>query len=205
MPKFLIARAVPPGATREDVDAAALTSIMAFGLAWMSEEERSRMPNGFGDVIWHRSYWEPNGDWGACIYEGPDAGRIAIANEICHLDFEAIERVDESTAHGPLPALPLPPGRSALALFLGPSDKVAEIGTENVQMILGSLGLPNPDARRASIELQWQRTYRRNDGSAVGQYEGPEATVDAIVAGVADSAMARKVVEFAPEEYVTKG
>lgn len=77
---FALFRDITPEVTREDWDAGAVRSLLATGMyvAWA----------GYS-VNWIRSFWEPGGHWGMCVYEAPGVEQIEWFNREC--SFTAID------------------------------------------------------------------------------------------------------------------
>ena len=70
-----------PGATDEDIDAAALRAI------WCLPE--------FPSLRWVRSYWDREGEELRCIYDGPDAQLIREHAATAHIPCDAVHPVSE--------------------------------------------------------------------------------------------------------------
>lgn len=109
---FALFRDITPAVTREDWDAGALRSLLATGMY----TDYLGYP-----VRWIRSFWEPGGNWGMCVYEAPGVEEIEWFNRECSftaIDIREIQVVfsAERKGNGDLMVLEGPPAAVQFAL-----------------------------------------------------------------------------------------
>ncbi len=93
MPKFSLVRSFSPEMTRAQLDGMALATMAALD-TYVYRGGKVIQTTDHG-IRWIRSYWEPGGAWGMCLYESPNLDILSDYQELCALPFVAAREVVE--------------------------------------------------------------------------------------------------------------
>ena len=187
MPKYALLRAYPPDMTRAQVDGMAMSGLA--GLATYLYRGGQVADTSDHGLRWIRSYWEPGGTWGMCLFEAPSLDPLAAFQDFCgtpYLDAWEVEEILADAQDGDAEAAKLP--RVAFTLHLDAADP-----------------MPAPDAitaAAANAEATFVRAYwspERGAATAV-VLSDPAALRSALPEETHDSIAT--IVEFVPEDYL---
>ncbi len=192
MNRYAILRQISPSMTRQEVDAAALETL--FNMSAMNVPEEDAWEPRLTGIGWVRSYWEPGGSWGLCLYRAKDAGAVELYHRSCNVPYVEFGEVQEVSAAG---------RETASGRTLVPA------GHELLTVEFAAAGA-NVDERWfvdavCGEALTWVRAYRdQRRGRAVALYSAPDADA---VQTVSDrlqrsGVVVRRVVEIHPDEYL---
>jgi hypothetical protein len=93
MPKYALLRILSPAFTRKDIDGMALLAMSA--LETYMYRGGSTPIDASHDIRWIRSYWEPGGSWGTCLYEAPNMAVLRDFQNLCAMPFIEGHEVQE--------------------------------------------------------------------------------------------------------------
>ena len=98
MPKFALLRQFSPEMTRAQLDGIALASMATLdSYVYRGGLEPATDDHG---IRWIRSYWEPGGYFGLCLYEAPSLALLSVYQNLCNLPYLDGQEVVEMS--GPL-------------------------------------------------------------------------------------------------------
>ncbi len=99
MPRFALFRDYDPSTTRAQLDGVALAGAAALQTyVYRGDTEKHAEPHG---ISWVRSYWEPGGRWGMCVFDAPNLAVLAGFQELCgtpYIDAMEVEEVAGTVA-----------------------------------------------------------------------------------------------------------
>ncbi len=193
MPKYALLRSFPPAMTRAQLNAKTLANMATLETyIYRGGSEPTHAPH---DIKWIRSYWEPGGYWGMCLYEAPNMAVLRDFQFLCGAPFIEGHEVEElgncdST-------LEVPEGQAKVAVTLQLRDEETEPNQalEAITHDSHERGADGPCA-------EWVRAYWNPDtrrATALYVTDEPEGLQETL-ATLADSKPAT-IVEVYPEEY----
>ncbi len=101
MPTFALHREYDPSMTRAQIDGVALAGAAALQtFLYRGGERPVAEPHG---ISWVRSYWQPGGTWGMCLFEAPSLQVLSAFQELCgtpFLDAMEVEELSPPDANG---------------------------------------------------------------------------------------------------------
>lgn len=173
MPRYALFRDYDPSMTRTQIDG----MVMAGGAAlqmyvYRGDAQPHSEPHG---ISWVRSYWQPGGAWGVCVFEAPSLPVLAGFQDLCgtpYLDAMEVEE-EEGPAH------------------LSDTPNVALTQFRAADTPLTTLSAEAPEAARQLVRAYYCAERRQ----AFALF--PKGT-EASVAGIGPVA---EVVELSPAEY----
>lgn len=108
MPRFALFRDYDPTTTRAQLDGVALAGAAALQTyVYRGGSEQHHEPHG---ISWIRSYWEPGGRWGMCVFDAPNLAVLAGFQELCgtpYVDAMEVEEIPGDASGSPDPQLAL--------------------------------------------------------------------------------------------------
>lgn len=180
MPKFALTRFYDPVMTRAQLDGHALQGIAALqNYIYRGGDRPLDTDHG---IQWLRSYWQPGGTWGICVYEAPDLRVLSDFQELCGTPFLAAREVEEVETR--LAA------ESAEALL---ATEFTAAGTATPSDV------PAAAAKHLGESSELVRAYWDRASRLVTALYQPRRSDDELRAGAGTGAM--RVVEINPEEY----
>lgn len=174
MPRFALFRDYDPSTTRAQLDGVALAGAAALQTyVYRGGTEQHAEPHG---ISWVRSYWEPGGRWGMCVFDAPNLAVLAGFQELCGTPYVDAMEVDE------LPGLVAGRADDQLALTMGLPEAPTADSALNAAL-----------AGAASHLVRAYRSSSRN--SVVALLHRDAAGKPDVPAGAA------RVVELSPADY----
>lgn len=97
MPRFALSRDYPSDLTRTQIDGMVLASGAALQtFIYRGSDRPSTSAHG---ISWVRSYWQPGGTWGVCIFDAPDLAILSAFQDLCAAPFHDAMEVEEAAAN----------------------------------------------------------------------------------------------------------
>lgn len=203
MKRFAILRDNDPAATRTDVDAMAMQTIINLRAPNLGVAVMPR----FVGVDWVRSYWQEGNAWGVCLYEAPGPQPLVEYHDMCGPPYVEFREIAEFTAPG---AEVTSAGTTALSegetLFTiettleADEPRAASFASLPATLTQAAGGLEGSLDHVRWVRAYWDGERRR----ALSLYVTREAaTVEALSRVLEPAgAIVRPVTEIAPGEYL---
>ena len=189
MPKYTLLRAFDPDMTRAELDGMALASMATLATYMYRGTERPQTSDH--GIRWIRSYWEPGGTWGMCLFEAPDLAVLSDYQDLCGTGF--IEGREVVEIEGPTLGAGADATRVAVSMRLGrgeessPPDLLADLSAMTTA----------DDGQTRFARAYWCDETRT--ATALFETSTPEH-FEQRIAPVAERQPAR-IVELRPDDY----
>jgi hypothetical protein len=101
MPKYALFRDFPPTLSRTELDGMVIATQAALqSYIYRGEAYPSTVPHG---INWVRSYWQPGGSWGMCVFEAPNLSVLSAFQDACAAAFIDAMEVEETASNLSVP------------------------------------------------------------------------------------------------------
>ena len=189
MKRFAILRDLDPAFTWDEMDVAAIQTIVNTGQG-EADLDVAWEPRIMG-ASWIRTLWAPGTSWGLCLYGGKDREAVERYNVLCGLPYERIDEVED--VESPVAREGYPRGRRVEA------HDVPLLAIEGPASALPPSGLDQPTAPASG----WIRTYCPAEmETALAVFKKDSIPAELIKRYEDEGCEIRRIVEVAPADYL---